>query len=265
MFSTRMFGRLIFYCNLFFVLCVIQVSQVFAQSENIFWGKIFGADQEFFTAEQLDFKFFNQKNPENIYNLDSFGCGFYQEQAIFWVSTNQLLATDTLSLEIINNITHDSISTGIVLNKQASGIIHLGEFGFDGVMKTEHILISENDSLNNDNHSTSVGDNFDFNSDDTITHRDFLQRPFPNPFQPSRHKFIRLPITLHANCPVRLYIYDILGNLVWKTSSLISGSGENYVLWNGRNFLNKLVTSGIYILTVLSDGAVTRTLITVIQ
>lgn len=77
----------------------------------------------------------------------------------------------------------------------------------------------------------------------------------PNPFSPLRESTI-IYYKLSANANVRLYIFDINGQLVWRRSfaaGLEEGGkqGENRVLWNGFTDFNEIASNGIYIYKIV--------------
>ncbi len=78
----------------------------------------------------------------------------------------------------------------------------------------------------------------------TVVPRTFaLEANFPNPFNPSTTIEYALPIS----APVRLYVYDVLGQ---RIRTLVSGSsqvpGYYRINWDGRDDARRAVASGLY-------------------
>jgi hypothetical protein len=70
----------------------------------------------------------------------------------------------------------------------------------------------------------------------------FLAQNYPNPFNPSTTISFTLPKSEH----VQIMIYDQLGRLVRKLVDEQKGTGNQSVLWDGKNDAGDPVTSGIY-------------------
>ena len=69
-----------------------------------------------------------------------------------------------------------------------------------------------------------------------------LQPAYPNPFNP----VTTITYVIPATSPVKLYIYDIIGNLVRKLVNNIENPGKKQVVWDGRNEKGIEVHSGMY-------------------
>ncbi|KAA3663327.1 MAG: hypothetical protein DWQ10_00375 [Calditrichaeota bacterium] len=235
-----------------------------AQSETIFWGKIYDQTSGIVSAEQVDLNLYTTHSPDVIYKLNNFGCGFYNEMAIFWVTTGKISSNDTLILKIHNSVTTDSIVTGIVLKDAPTRIINLGEFSFDGNQITDHFLVSPFPDSSGSGETTRVDNRDHLNEKEQYVSHERIQ-PFPNPFNPSLHRFITLPIPSHAKSPFRTYIYDIHGTLVWRHDFRFHDLGKRAVFWNGKNLHGQTVASGTYISVIQSDTSDTRALITLVR
>ena len=75
---------------------------------------------------------------------------------------------------------------------------------------------------------------------------------FPNPFNLST----TISYSVTKNQPVKIIIYDLLGN---KVRTLFNGqafAGLNKVRWDGKNSHNEVVNSGIYLYSIISNEAV---------
>ncbi len=89
------------------------------------------------------------------------------------------------------------------------------------------------------------------NSDQVIQ----LQKPYiinyPNPFNPET----RLVFNLPEASQVRLAVYNLKGQLVKVLTDEILPAGDNAIIWNGRNEMGRLVSSGVYLVRMQSEKA----------
>jgi len=69
-----------------------------------------------------------------------------------------------------------------------------------------------------------------------------LSSAFPNPFNPTTHLNIHLPV----NSFVSVMIYDIMGREVTTLISKWMNRGNHLIKWNGKNHLGESVASGTY-------------------
>jgi hypothetical protein len=69
-----------------------------------------------------------------------------------------------------------------------------------------------------------------------------LTQNYPNPFNPETHIRYQLPETAQ----VKLYIYNIRGQLVKKMVDAEQAPGVHTITWNGLNKNGQQVASGIY-------------------
>jgi len=74
---------------------------------------------------------------------------------------------------------------------------------------------------------------------------------YPNPF----YQFVSLSYQLKKQDQVKISIYDIKGRLVNSYHHVASRSGENTWQWNGLNQDNQMVSNGIYLYRIESNGA----------
>ena len=70
-----------------------------------------------------------------------------------------------------------------------------------------------------------------------------LHRNFPNPFNPTT----TIQYTLNASAQVKVTIYDITGKKVIQLCNDFQASGQQKIVWNGRDALNRQITSGMYL------------------
>lgn len=92
----------------------------------------------------------------------------------------------------------------------------------------------------------------DGSDNQTLPDKFNLAQNFPNPFNPST----TIPFTLpHSSLqPVRLIIYDILGQEIITLLDEVKNTGYYEVVWNGKNQLGQLMPSGIYIYRLWVGG-----------
>lgn len=81
---------------------------------------------------------------------------------------------------------------------------------------------------------------------------------YPNPFNPQRGQSAHIDYGLTKDAPVKIYVYTLLGDLVWS-KDIPAGAegghtGVNSVLWNGNNDNGVQVANGGYIAIVKVDG-----------
>jgi len=86
---------------------------------------------------------------------------------------------------------------------------------------------------------------------------------YPNPFTAGRGGTTKIHYSLRENRGVEIYIYDLLGRLVWHKSfqsGAVGGSiGVNDIAWDGKNDRGAYVGAGAYI-CVIKAGAEKKTI-----
>ncbi len=75
-----------------------------------------------------------------------------------------------------------------------------------------------------------------------------LKQNFPNPFNPNTTIQFDLPQTIH----VSLKIYNTLGQEIRNLIDNVIPAGENLIIWDGKNNVGQLVSSGIYFIRLQS-------------
>ena len=81
-------------------------------------------------------------------------------------------------------------------------------------------------------------------------HETRIVSSYPNPFNPT----VTLDFTLENDSYVTVDVYNILGQ---KVVSLFKGdrlSGENSIMWNGKNTNGEMVSSGSYFISILNEN-----------
>jgi len=85
---------------------------------------------------------------------------------------------------------------------------------------------------------------------------DFQLYPcYPNPFNPTTNIGFSIP----ENCHVVVKIYDIKGNLIITLIDSELQRDKYNVIWNGMNFRNRLVASGVYLCQITTDKGFNNT------
>ncbi|KAA3612629.1 MAG: hypothetical protein DWQ05_18430 [Calditrichaeota bacterium] len=238
---------------------------VFAQSPVIFWGKIINEKNEFATTAEFDLKLYSQDDSSGILQLQSFGCGFNDELGIFWLSSENLVLQDTLTLEIENSISHCKFTSYLIINNNESRIINLGEFHLTADSSLEYIYIGENSILGDPNIPTVVDGDFVQSDDSPNLKIQQLGNPYPNPFIASHHDYLTIPIYSIAKFELRVYIYDIRGRLIWMDESNHLGKSSVLANWDGRDFANRSVTTGTYVVLAVSGSQREQKLISLVK
>ncbi len=118
---------------------------------------------------------------------------------------------------------------------------------YDGENRLTESLnqIYDNGSWVNDSRDTYFyGDITSVGQPDLIIPDNYILGNYPNPFNPSTKIYFSLPVESN----VSLRIYDVCGNLI---TTLISNSsyqpGPSEIQWDGSDFNNQPVVSGVYI------------------
>ena len=80
-----------------------------------------------------------------------------------------------------------------------------------------------------------------------------LATPYPNPFNPA----VQIPYALPARAPVKLQVYNILGQQVQTLVNEMQDAGFYQLSWQGLNDQGEAVASGIYFIR-LEAGALSK-------
>jgi hypothetical protein len=89
-----------------------------------------------------------------------------------------------------------------------------------------------------------------------------LLQNYPNPFNPSTTIEFRVP---EANAPVRLTIYNMLGQAVRTLVDGVREVGTHRIRWDGRNDVGDLVGSGTYIYQLRTRNVVQSKKLTLVK
>jgi len=78
---------------------------------------------------------------------------------------------------------------------------------------------------------------------------------YPNPFDPEHDELTNIVFRLPENPDeVTVYIYDLFGQLVWKTDNIEEEFGLNTVTWDGKHQNGSPVANGGYICRIEKGG-----------
>ena len=87
-----------------------------------------------------------------------------------------------------------------------------------------------------------------------------LTYALPNPFDLSATSEVTFNYTLEGNFNVRIYLFDLSGNMIWQDSYLAGEnggkSGANNPAWDGSSLFGDRVSNGVYIYQVVADHKV---------
>jgi len=82
----------------------------------------------------------------------------------------------------------------------------------------------------------------------TILSADFiLKQNYPNPFNPET----KIEFFLKVPAEIKLQIFNVLGEIVKSFEKNVSNPGSHYLVWNGRDFNDKNVPSGVYFYSMI--------------
>jgi hypothetical protein len=76
---------------------------------------------------------------------------------------------------------------------------------------------------------------------------------YPNPASPANGDDINLKFTLDEDGAYELYIFNMLGQVVWKYDGLNGNQADNLVVWDGHNDWGNIVPNGVYLLRVVQN------------
>ncbi len=103
-----------------------------------------------------------------------------------------------------------------------------------------------------------INDNTKIKSSQSIPGKFILEGNYPNPFNPSTTIKFELPRSQN----IEINIFNILGQKVRHLLNSYLESGENKIVWNGKDDDNKIVPSGIYIYSIMTkDKIYTRKMV----
>lgn len=97
-----------------------------------------------------------------------------------------------------------------------------------------------------------VPDNTDVIYSQTLPKDFLLEGNYPNPFNPSTTIKFELPRRQN----VELNIYNMLGDKVRTLVNNVLPSGENKIVWDGKDENNNVVSSGVYIYTLRMEDKI---------
>ncbi|MFH0886890.1 MAG: hypothetical protein V1843_01855 [bacterium] len=81
---------------------------------------------------------------------------------------------------------------------------------------------------------------------------------YPNPFRPSSREGTYISYTLPRSMEIQVYVYDMVGNLVWKRTydeaTMGGRAGYNEIYWSGESDFGEIVGNGAYMVRVVNAG-----------
>ncbi|MDP8322895.1 MAG: T9SS type A sorting domain-containing protein [Candidatus Stygibacter australis] len=99
-------------------------------------------------------------------------------------------------------------------------------------------------------------------ADEFITQNSKLKiQNYPNPFNPETQITFNLPEAEHVN----LSVYNLKGQLVKLLADEVLPTGNNSLIWDGKNETSRKVSSGIYLLRLKSNNETTTKKIMLIK
>jgi hypothetical protein len=79
-----------------------------------------------------------------------------------------------------------------------------------------------------------------------------LHQNYPNPFNPTTTIRYNLP----NNARISLKIYNVIGETIRTLVDDLQSAGSKSIVWDGKNDQGHIVSSGVYIYQLMTDGAV---------
>ncbi len=64
---------------------------------------------------------------------------------------------------------------------------------------------------------------------------------------------------------VRLYVYDMSGHRIAELTNQVYGAGEHSVVWQGRDFSGRAVSSGNYLLRMETEDGIRSSKMTLVR
>ena len=78
----------------------------------------------------------------------------------------------------------------------------------------------------------------------------YLYQNHPNPFNP----ITQINYQLSKNSYIKIEVYDMMGKLVKTLVDEFQSPGYRSIKWNGQNFENQKVSSGVYFYSLQSES-----------
>ena len=98
--------------------------------------------------------------------------------------------------------------------------------------------------------------------DENIPYKFSLGAPYPNPFNP----IVSIPFTLEKQRNISIHIFDISGRIINTiVQDQIFNSGNYQKKWDGSNYKGKPVSTGTYIIQIISESEFQNQKITYIK
>jgi len=91
--------------------------------------------------------------------------------------------------------------------------------------------------------SVRYGNTLSMTDNDNVPQSFELYQNFPNPFNPETH----IAYTLRSRSQVMVRVFDLLGREIRTLIDEIQQPGAHLAMWDGRDKLGRLVSSGVYL------------------
>lgn len=100
--------------------------------------------------------------------------------------------------------------------------------------------------------TNSNGEIVSIDGESIVTSNELILEAYPNPFNPET----RITFELKKQADITLEIINIKGQKVKTVTNESFDKGKHSVVWNGRNYLDSPVSSGIYFIILKSDNQI---------
>jgi len=92
-----------------------------------------------------------------------------------------------------------------------------------------------------------------------------IYAPFSNPFLVGKQGRIFIPVKIQAEKEARVFIYNLLGELVREFRITTEGGESLLLAWDGRNNRGKLVSTGVYFVVLKQGNKIAKTKILLLK
>jgi len=93
----------------------------------------------------------------------------------------------------------------------------------------------------------------------------YLLQSHPNPFQISAHKNTAITFELGEDAPVKLEIFNVLGQRLLTLVDKSLNSGAQKILWNGLDAQKQTAPTGVYLYRLETSGQISTRKLVVYQ
>ena len=212
---------------------------------------IFSADDASFSVhDTVEITVINQNDPPEPFNLiypDTNAVLDTLNPTLYWEESNDIDAGDSIYYEVL--IAFDSLFTNILIDSNVADSNYSIDSGF--VINSQYYWKVY--AIDRDSAVTSCNAPFFFKTSTTATNmtedrincfpNEFtLYQNHPNPFNPKTSISYSIP----ELCHIELIIYNMMGQEISTLVNEQKEAGSYTTIWNGKNYLGKLMPSGLY-------------------